>query len=320
MGTKNTKVNWQPLRELALHTPYTMGYLSLMARRKQLKVKKIGRIWYSTMENIRSFEKEMEERKEKRKKELQDNYREKVRKEVLEEIEKETEGSDEVMSNKVMSKKVMSKKKGDAGPVKLRIIGEDTIFDEVQKELQEVLQEIREKEKRIKLGFLAYQKDASSDTKEKNYPKSYLSREKKETEEISEKLIMDLGRLINVANEVHEDKIKTSDISNSEGYQEEAYSIPVKKVFSGGTKSKNIDLKRKNLVERMDSSERSDINDISFEAENFIPKTYNSFPFERNYEYETHDSTYDRQNNILLVIAGTLIFIATILLLLFLFL
>jgi len=88
MKTKDRedKNNWQPLRELALTTPYTMGYLSLMARRKQLKVKKIGRIWHSTMDNIKEFEEQMKERKELRKKQLQESYREKVKREVLKEI------------------------------------------------------------------------------------------------------------------------------------------------------------------------------------------------------------------------------------------
>lgn len=186
------KDNWQPLRELALKTPYTMEYLSLMARRRQLKVKKVGRLWYSTLENIKDFEQEMRERKEKRKNVLRDSFYE---------------------------KSGMKRK-----PIKVAI-SQKTIYDQVQAELEEVLAEIREREARLREEYrggasvgreMQYDdtightrrigriKNANANANASAVEK-YLVKEERETEELSEKLVMDLGKLLNTANQIQED-------------------------------------------------------------------------------------------------------------------
>ena len=52
----------RPLKELSPFTPYTTGYLSLMARRGELKVKKVEGIWWSTLGNIKDFEDDRKKR------------------------------------------------------------------------------------------------------------------------------------------------------------------------------------------------------------------------------------------------------------------
>lgn len=179
---EDRKIDWQPLRELALKTPYTMEYLSLMARRKQLKVKKNGRLWYSTLRNIKEFEEEMKERKEKRREKMRNSYF----------------------------------KKSDKKGVTVKV-SRGSIFDQIQEELQEVLGEIRTKEKRLReeyqFGITESQLQISNeisnpegiDQNKLRENKIYLQKEKQETEELSEKLIMDLGKLLNTANQIQED-------------------------------------------------------------------------------------------------------------------
>ena len=110
----------KPLRDLALHSPYTMGYLSLMARRKQLKVRKIGRVWYSSTADIKEFEDKMKKQKEERNERLRKSYVEKAEKVKI-----------SVMSDQ-------------------RVNNGDTIFDEVQRELGDILQDIRDKERKLR--------------------------------------------------------------------------------------------------------------------------------------------------------------------------
>lgn len=128
------KSDWQPLRELAPSTPYALEYLSSMARKKQLKVKKIGRVWYSTKEHIKEFEDTMRERKEERKRQLRKNYQEKVIDETKIKI------------------KVLPKAQYRSHKIKVQGSGA-TIFDAVQKELREVLQEIRERESKLRRNY-----------------------------------------------------------------------------------------------------------------------------------------------------------------------
>jgi len=173
--TEKKEQKWQPLRELALVSPYTMEYLSLMARRKELKVKKIGRIWYSTPQNIQDFEKERAGKKEVRKKQLRKKYLEKISK--------------------------------DNKKIKVKVF-QHNILDEVQRELEEVLQEIREKEKRLR-GEMLKNEEINVGIRQftivpQEKTEKYLEKEKQETEELSEKLIMDLGKLINTANRVYD--------------------------------------------------------------------------------------------------------------------
>lgn len=202
MTAKNNdnKEKWKPLRDLALETPYTMEYLSLMARRKQFQVKKIGRLWYSTIGAIREFEVEMEKRKEKRKERMRN-------------------------SHYMKSKKT---------PVKLKV-SQKTLVDQIQLELGEVLEEIREKERRLRDEyrgetpsekveikfhtnpeissevapdhgvFYSFSSDKVSKEELPLDKQKYIEKEKKETEQLSEKLIMDLGRLLNTANQIQDD-------------------------------------------------------------------------------------------------------------------
>jgi len=192
------KIDWQPLRVLALKTPYTMEYLSLMARRKQLKTKKVGRLWYSTLGNIRGFEKEMQARKEEK--------REKMRAKYFHQGEKKL-------------------------PAKIRV-SQAAIFDQIQSELEEVLKEIREKENRLREEYQegisriplrvaatmpAPGRVAAESAKpralfqKKKAKEEYLQKEKRETEDLSEKLIMDLGKLLNTANQIQEDVKESQD-------------------------------------------------------------------------------------------------------------
>lgn len=215
MDDKNTnkKINWQPLRELALKTPYTMEYLSLMARRKQLKVKKVGRLWYSTLDAIRDFEKRMQEKKEQRRERMKNSH-------------------------------FKSGKK----PLQIKVT-QKTIFDQIQLELEDVLGEIRDKERKLREEYksgmagnmvnIKFHTAPINETNEeitevinvvepKNVvenTKTYLQKEKKETEELSEKLIMDLGKLLNTANQIQDDalEVESEDQTSSENQtQEEA--------------------------------------------------------------------------------------------------
>jgi len=210
-----SKIDWQPLRVLALKTPYTMEYLSLMARRKQLKVKKVGRLWYTTLDNIREFEKEMQARKEKKREKMKAKYF----------------------------------RKDEKPPTKIRV-SQAAIFDQIQNELEEVLEEIREKERRLRDEYqegiaripltVAMVGDPKAQLRKKKAKELFLSREKKETEDLSEKLIMDLGKLLNTANQIQED-VDDSSINtnkplklaeNREPEREsEEYQIPIRNRF-----------------------------------------------------------------------------------------
>jgi len=201
---KGDKNDWQPLRELALKTPYTMEYLSLMARQKQLKTKKVGRLWYSTLDSIREFEKERQTRKESK--------REKMREKYFRQAEKQ--------------------------PTKIRVT-QAAIFDQIQGELEEVLEEIREKERRLReeyregISRVPFRVAAAIDPKtttggpkatagggEEKAEGGFLRQEKRETEDLSEKLIMDLGKLLNTANQIQED------VETSRGREEQENHTP----------------------------------------------------------------------------------------------
>ena len=192
---KTEKQDFQPLRELALKSPYTMEYLSLMARRGELKVKKIGRIWYSTLDNIKQFEEDRNKKREERKRQLSLKYQEK--------------------SGKMTPKSIRVK------------VAKNSIFDQVQKELEEVLLEIREKEQNIKNDYIARKRNERESLagKADNY---LIKKEKQESEELSEKLIMDLGRLINTANRVYDDKIPGQAMEKTEERREETFSVPIR--------------------------------------------------------------------------------------------
>ena len=168
-----------PLKELAPHTPYAVGYLSLMARRGNLKVKKVNGTWYSMMENVKEFEELMNKRKEERKRALSHRYQTKVA---------------------VKRKELVKKETG----LKIKVKG-DTIFDEVQNDLKAVLHEIREKEREIKKEYREYRRKAKSKGGRMTpvpFSTGQAQREKEKGEDIAEKLILDLGKLINTANQV----------------------------------------------------------------------------------------------------------------------
>lgn len=203
------KKNWQPLRELALKTPYTMEYLSLMARRKQLKVKKTGRLWYSTLENVREFEEEMKKRKEQRKERMRNSYYKKP-------------------ENQSARKNISQK----------------NILDQIQTELEDVLEEIREKERRLKeeyrsgmpIGNVSIEFHTNPEAPSEGIASSienkekYIQKEKQETEELSEKLIMDLGRLLNTANQIQDDVMDSRTVPETAPRDQEGgeeYKIPI---------------------------------------------------------------------------------------------
>jgi len=122
MGEEKTNnENWLPLRKLAPKTKYAMGYLSLMARRGNLKAKKEGKTWHSTLENVKAFEDEMAKRNEKRKKSLSKGY--------FKRTNGETKPKEKVM---------------DIAPDEIK--KEDSDFEDAQGELETVLNGIKEKE------------------------------------------------------------------------------------------------------------------------------------------------------------------------------
>jgi len=247
-----------------------------------LKVKKIGRIWYSTMENIKNFENVRRQGNEERKKQLREKYEEKAGK-VRIKITK---------SPSVTVEPAMSQEK--SGAYKLRVVG-DTIFDEVQRELEDVLGEIREKEKKLRYRYMSHRGGLKISGKDE----SYLKKEKRETGELSEKLIMDLGKLLNTANKIHIDagvsEHGKSSIASSGSTKASLGDVRV-------VRSAGVPLKRQN----------NDLMGNYSGNDNFLSVPYNSFPFDDDRERE--ERNHSTQNGILLFIAGLLIFIALVLL------
>jgi hypothetical protein len=281
--SKDTKVesknDWQPLRELALKTPYTMEYLSLMARRKQLKVKKVGRLWYSTLNSIHEFEKEMQARKEKK--------REKMRAKYFRKAEKQ--------------------------PAKIRV-SQAAIFDQIQGELEEVLAEIREKERRLREDYhegisrvpfrvaAAVNSEAEpkiiTEFKKKEVKGSFLRKEKQETEDLSEKLIMDLGKLLNTANQIQEDV--------EIHHNKEEYRVPVKSRSSNITAPAEVPSQEEN------------------HGTPFLSLNYpDQHRVQSRSQVEIHDYAFPMQvengpgwaNRIIILVVSILVFIAILLLL-----
>jgi len=213
MTTKSKEdQKWRPLKELAPFTPYKVGYLSLMARRKNLKVKKIKGVWHSSLEEVKAFELLMRKRKEERKKLLSRNYH-------LKSKEKNQKSSPAKNPSKETGFKILVK-------------GE-TIFDEVQKELKEVLSEIREKEREIRKDYLDYKK------RSQNYPfrkteadLERLEKAKEKEEAIAEKLIIDLGKLLNTAHQIHEEREEIRQ-SDPEEIKSKVVSVPIKNKSKG---------------------------------------------------------------------------------------
>jgi|GEM_PF-2025449 len=267
---------WQPLRDLALKTPYTMGYLSLVARRKELKVKKIGRIWYSTMGNVRAFEEKMQQRKEERNKNLRNSYLEKAQKAWPRESSRVNIS---VMDDK-RAEEILESVKDDAEKVsKIEAINNDTIFDEVQNDLEEILEEIRLKEKKIRHNYMIYRAGSMAQP---------IQRKKEKTEELSDRLIADMGKLLKTANEIHNDVEENN------------------KYVSGAMRGDVLD---------------KSVNDSDFllgnhQKDNFLSVPYSYFPFEdkeRNI-MKTGLKPVSAQNKVLLFFSGVMIFIAAVLL------
>ncbi len=284
------KQEWLLISELAKRTTYKRGYLSLMARQGKLKARKHEKNWYSTVENLKLFEEEKKKIKSQRNDHLRRLYREKS-----------------AVVTKVSVPKndnLRLKNKEEKAPVKKISVTKDNIFDEVQKELEEVLREIREKQRRLKKGFPAYKKG------KKAMPEETVEKERKETEDISEKLIMDLGKLINTANEVQEGKkIKKADQMENIG-PDDLYAIPVKrveKIEEGRLVGRSIDLERRNLVSRVNDEGINKAKIAPIEKENFLNESYNYFPFERE---ERFDEGVDATSKILVVVIVLLLLIA----------
>jgi|GEM_PF-1724869 len=295
--------NWQPLRELALNTPYTMEYLSLMARRRQLKVKKVGRLWYSTLSNIKEFEEEMKKRKEQRKEKMRNSYFKKP-----EPI------------------------RYDAGEVKKHDIkvkvSQGSIYDQIENELEEVLEEIRAKERMLREQYRSVTSESkipislhgplvSSKPTAKHHPRigmdllapdkireeaeihsmersEYLQKEKQETEELSEKLIMDLGRLLNTANQIKDDaEIERSDnrpkkMPKRQEQTRDEYTIPVRSQLNG-IASHEEKTERVSREEHHQRSERP--------SENHAPFLSLNYPYHRREEKEASYEYYNQEHD-----------------------
>ena len=342
--SKSSKSNWQPLRELALKTPYTMGYLSLMARRGNLKVKKFGRAWHSTMEYIHEFEKKIAARKEQRKAELSRAYREKA-----------GQISNQIYPGAAARPDEPFGRKAPTGrPLKVKV-DEDTIFDEVQRELAEVLTEIRAKEKQLRKNYQVYREDyaetsdSAAGTGRPPVPSlgiGDLNREQQETEDISEKLIVDLGKLLNTANKIQEDEVENLAAEPvSQTTDENNYFIPVRNIGvvsaerkSGFKGSFSRDPSRvrghesgavygRSRFGRGNNYKRDlDAALGNYPDKNFLSVPYSSFPHEKpNVNQNIHSlnhppvSASSRSQNLLLFVAGVLVFIAAVLVLLVLF-
>ncbi len=276
---------WLLISELAEMTKYKKGYLSLMARQGKLKARKHNKNWYSTAGNLKIFETEKNESRALRNNHLRKLYQEKAA---------------------TVKTAVSTKKSPVIKKVKLRT-DQDTIFDEVQKELEEVLTEIREKQRKLKRGFAAYREPASS------IPANVLEKERKETEDLSEKLIMDLGRLINTANEVQEGKKKGKVEEAESDYEissDDMFSIPVKRISKetkGGVSGKSIDLDRRNIVSKVDNSDIDNSKIAPIEKDNFLNESYNYFPFERE---ERPEEGSDATSKILTAVIVLLLLVA----------
>lgn len=283
--TAAKKEEWLLISDLADKTTYKKGYLSLMARQGKLKAKKYNNNWYSTLENLKMFETEKKQIRVQRNDHLRRLYREK--------------------SAVSITRPAATVKAGPTSKVKVKMV-KDNIFDEVQKELEEVLGEIREKQRKLKRGFGAYRETV------KAMPENIVEKERKETEDLSEKLIMDLGKLINTANEVQEGKSGVELDKDYEIKSGDMFSIPVKRISKNEEADRNekaFDLDRRNLVSKVgdEDIDRSKIAPI--EKDNFLNESYNYFPFEREERSEGLDDG-DKTNRILIAIIAILLLVA----------
>lgn len=289
--------SWQPLRELALHTPYTMGYLSLMARRKQLKVKKIGRIWHSTMENIKDFEEKMRRQKEERNERLRNSYIEKAEKvkisvmddekadEILGQVQEDTA---EAQSSELEARNILqptSNSLQSKAHSHEHLTSRDTIFDEVQEELADILHEIRNKEKKLRHNYMIYRGGGRTNDINK------IKAQKNKTERVSEELITDLGKLLRTASVIHE----------------------------------GAELNRESLTRRKESLHEAFLRDHkdsnehllgNYHKDNFLSVPYSYFPFEDKNNQETHSKAVPTHSKIILFLSGIMVFVATVLLVL----
>ncbi len=283
---------WMMVGDLAKQTSYKRGYLSLMARQGKIKSRKYKGNWYSTLDSLREFEEEKKRVRKERNDELRKLYREKS----------EREKAVAVTPKKAASFKVKIK--------------QDNLFDEVQRELQEVLGEIREKQVKLKKGFAAYKNEAKEESR---MSEKLIEKERRETEDLSEKLIMDLGKLINTAHKVQEEASPLEkEEEASKVSPEDLYSIPVKRMthVKAGDGKRLIDLDRRNMVSRVQTEKKIESQDLKpmADGDNFLNESYNYFPFERE-DREAEDAKADKLNKFLIIIIGILFFIAFALLL-----
>lgn len=284
--------NWNLLRELALHTPYTMGYLSLMARRKQLKVKKINGIWYSTLENIKEFEDRMKAQKEKRNEELRKKYQEKVKKVKIRIVNKKKTNKFVIPSSKIdLSANAQDNNNGWDDNVshipvnEMRFMENDSVFDEVQNELEEVLQTIKDKEKRLRHNYMMYRGKVKTG-------KNELDSQGIKAQQVSEELISDLGRLLRTAKEIHGEATKKE----------------VERV----SRERDFIRDEKGVTDHV-SVEEEDHMLGNHHKDNFLSVPYSYFPFEDRGRYrETY--SLSGPNRVLLFIAGAMVFVALVLL------
>jgi len=213
----------------------------------------------------------------------------------------------------------------EARSLKRSVVAEDSIFDEIQKELEEVLQEIRDREKKLRQDYLAYRGIHGDDGVEV-YGNAALAREKQETEELSEKLIMDLGRLLNTANKIHEEEESALPEDDDKGFL-----IPVrnKSVHHGNIRTMGMDFgrqgKRPEITKLSDPPTaaratfgRASKAHYNKHKDNFISVPYSAFPFE-HYPRRRENKAESSQNKLLIFIAGLLVFIASILIVLVIF-
>jgi len=281
---KNVPNGLKPLRELALHSPYTMGYLSLMARRKQLKVRKIGRAWYSSMADIKEFEDKMKKQKAERNEQLRKSYIEKAEKVKISVM------SDRKADQILQGVEQETQERSFGGNGREQVIGvstasRDTIFDEVQSELEEILKGIRAKEKKLRHNYMVHRGDILEKGLDRDWEK-----EKQATEDLSGKLIDNMGRLLRTAKDIH---------SHSERRQREFDSH-----------HQDFDFER--------LTEDNEHLLGNYHKDNFLSVPYSYFPFEDSKQL-ARQHALTMQNKILLFVSGIMVFVAVLLLALILF-
>ena len=253
-----------------------------------MKVKKFGRAWHSTMGNIKEFEEKMRQQKEERNERLRKSYIEKAEKvkisvmderkaeEILKEVEDDTE--------------LVQVQRPEPTPGDNR--GNDTIFDEVQEELAEILHEIRNKEKKLRHSYLIYRGNGGKNdeiSKRARHGDDAMARDN--NKRVSEDLISDLGKLLKTASIIHE-KAELE-------------------------KRNEMSSKKRNLHDALRIEHKNHDHLLgNYHKDNFLSVPYSYFPFEDKANASLNSKSIPFHNKVLLFISGVMVFIAAVLLVL----